>query len=419
MISLALLLTTASSALAATIYVSPTGTTAGTGTLASPYLSIQSAVDAAVPGDTIYLRGGTYSPAKNIAIKKNGTASAHYTLTAYGGESVVIDGEALTGTPAAVDASLAEADRGILHFQNAWYWDVSKITLINGPYGVYVHDCSNNIFSQIVTHDNYETGFQMQGVLANNQVLYLDSYMNRDPRKNGESADGFGCKEGSGTGNIIKGARLWNNVDDGLDLWYASRTPPPHPQTALLAATNPRPREFKSAVTIQDTISWGNGYNRWSFSPFAGDGNGFKLGGGNAGDIGPANHVVKNSISFGNSAKGFTDNKQTGVFTFTRNTAWNNAGEGFQITTATGTLTGNVAAVNQGVTTRAKQTSLTGVTSSGNSWDSSTTTWSNSSFESIDSSLVQGARGSDGKIAASNFLLPASGAAIGATTAWS
>jgi hypothetical protein len=63
-------------------------------------------------------------------------------------------------------------------------------------------------------------GFQLEGASSNNTVLYLDSYMNRDPRKNGESADGFACKEGSGTGNVLRGARLWNNVDDGLDLWY-------------------------------------------------------------------------------------------------------------------------------------------------------------------------------------------------------
>jgi len=64
-------------------------------------------------------------------------------------------------------------------------------------------------------------GFQIEGDSANNVVLYLDSYGNRDPRKNGESADGFACKEGSGEGNVLRGARLWNNVDDGLDLWYA------------------------------------------------------------------------------------------------------------------------------------------------------------------------------------------------------
>lgn len=84
-------------------------------------------------------------------------------------------------------------------------------------------------------------GFQLQGSSSNNKVLYLDSYGNRDPRSNGESADGFACKEGSGEGNLLKGARLWNNVDDGLDLW-----------------------EFKSAATIQDTMVWGNGFNRYA-----------------------------------------------------------------------------------------------------------------------------------------------------------
>ena len=70
--------------------------------------------------------------------------------------------------------------------------------------------------------------------------------MNRDPRKNGESADGFAVKEGSGTGNVLRGARLWNNVDDGLDFW-----------------------EFTSPVLVEDTIAWGNGFNRSAIYLFA------------------------------------------------------------------------------------------------------------------------------------------------------
>jgi hypothetical protein len=104
---------------------------------------------------------------------------------------------------------------------------------------VYNRDASNNYFERLITRDNYETGFQLEGSSANNIVLYLDSYGNRDPRKNGESADGIGIKSGSGAGNVIRGARVWNNVDDGIDLW-----------------------EFASPVTIEDTIVWGNGFNR-------------------------------------------------------------------------------------------------------------------------------------------------------------
>lgn len=226
------------SVLCATYYVAPTGSDSAAGTLAAPYKSIQVAVDKAVAGDSILLRGGTYSPSKNIQVKKSGTASSRIVLAAYQSEVPVVDGEALTGTPAPVGGSISAADRGILHVEKASYWTFRGIHFINGPYGVYAVDSNNNVFQQLTTRQNYETGFQLQGNSANNQILYLDSYENRDPRKNGESADGIGIKEGTGEGNLLKGARLWNNVDDGLDLW-----------------------EFKSKITIVDTISWGNGVN--------------------------------------------------------------------------------------------------------------------------------------------------------------
>lgn len=172
-------------------------------------------------------------------------------------------------------------------------------------------------------------------------------------------------------------------------------------------------REFKSAVTILDTLSWGNGFNRWNFPNFAGDGNGFKLGGGDAADKAPANHIVTNSIAFANAAGGFVDNSQPGSFQISRNTAWNNGGVGFKFGTATATLTGNVAALNKG-----GETSLgSGEKASGNSWNGvGGTTWNNASFRSVDPSTAEGARASNGEITCSDFLLPASGAAIGATT---
>lgn len=197
------------SVLCATYYVAPTGSDSAAGTLAAPYNSIQVAVDKAVAGDTIYLRGGTYSLSKNIQIKKSGTSSARITLAAYQSEVSIVDGEALTGTPAPVGGSISKADRGVLHVEGASYWTFQGIQFINGPYGVYAEGSNHNVFRQLVTRQNYETGFQLQGASADNQILYLDSYENRDPRKNGESADGIGIKEGSGEGNVVKGARLW------------------------------------------------------------------------------------------------------------------------------------------------------------------------------------------------------------------
>ena len=69
----------------------------------------------------------------------------------------------------------------------------------------------------------------------------------------------------------MRGARLWNNSDDGFDAW-----------------------EFTSPITIENSVAYGNGYNRWSIADFAGDGNGFKLGGGDATARG--SHTVRNCI---------------------------------------------------------------------------------------------------------------------------
>lgn len=86
---------------------------------------------------------------------------------------------------------------------------------------------------------------------------------------------------------------------------------------------------------------------------------------------------------------------------------------GFKFNTAVATLNGNVAAVNGESATALSSNQI----SSGNSWDGSAS-WSNSSFKSVDVSLVQGARQADGRIKASDFLLPKSGEAMGATTVW-
>lgn len=373
------------SAATTTLVVATNGDDSAAGTLAQPLRTIQRAVDLADPGDVIAVRGGTYALTDNITITASGTASQPITLGAYQGEHVVVDGEQLPASHTPVGGSIARADRGAIH-QEASYWRISDLEIVNGPYGVYCDGCNGNVFAHLSTHDNYESGFQLQGTSSNNQILNLDSYGNRDPRKNGESADGLAIKEGSGTGNVVRGARLWNNVDDGFDAW-----------------------KFASPVLVENTISYGNGFNRWNFPDFAGDGNGFKLGGGSPAPS--AGHAVRNSIAFQNAAHGFTDNGNPGALALTHDTTYANAGTGFDTDTAggTATLTGDLAVAD----TRAVALGSATV-SSGNSWNLGGT-WDKTSVLSTDPAPLTATRATDGSLPpAPSFLVPRNGANVGA-----
>lgn len=373
------------SAAPTTLVVATNGSDSAPGTLAQPLRTIQRAVDLAKPGDSITVRAGTYALTDNITIATSGTASRPISLGAHQGERVVIDGERLAASHTPVGGSIPRAERGAI-YQEASHWRISDLEIVNGPYGVYCDGCDGNVFARLRTHDNYESGFQLQGSSSDNQILNLDSWGNRDPRKNGESADGLAVKEGSGTGNVVRGARLWNNVDDGFDDW-----------------------KFTSPVLIENTVAYGNGFNRWNFPDFAGDGNGFKLGGGSPAPA--VAHTLRNSIAFKNAAHGVTDNGNAGALALSRNSTWANGGTGFDADVSGGTarLTANLSLADAEAAALGSST-----VSSGNSWDLGGT-WNAASVLSTDQAALTGPRAPDGSPpSAPVFLVPRNGATVGA-----
>jgi hypothetical protein len=359
------------------LYVATNGNDSNSGTLAAPLRTIQKAVDLAQPGYTIYIRGGTYAPSTNIQLLKNGTSSQPITMRNHNSERVIIDGENMPYTPGAVGSTIPRAERGAVHIEGD-HWRLIGLEIIHGPYGVFGLDTNNTVFERLVTRDNYESGLHFQGSSSNNQVINLDAYGNRDPRKNGESADGLAIKEGSGSGNVVRGARLWNNSDDGLDFWM-----------------------FSSPILLENSLAWGNGFNRWNLPGFTGDGNGFKLGGNGV----SANHTVRNSMTWDNAAGGFIDNNNPGQHKIERSTAWDNPKTGFNFNRSSSTLTKNLAVAN-GTNVSLGSTS----TGSGNSWNIGGS-WS---LVSTNPSTITGPRNADGSIPSSTFLRPSNGADVGA-----
>jgi hypothetical protein len=85
--------------LAGQIIVSPGGRDSNNGSKNNPYRTIQKAADNAGPGDTVYIREGTYKPSDKITIKRSGTKNAWVTFSAYGDEKPVVDGSKITEDP--------------------------------------------------------------------------------------------------------------------------------------------------------------------------------------------------------------------------------------------------------------------------------------------------------------------------------
>jgi cellulose/xylan binding protein with CBM9 domain/pectate lyase-like protein/parallel beta helix pectate lyase-like protein len=61
---------------AATYYVATTGSDGNPGTQAQPWLTLQKAANTVVAGDTVYIRGGTYSSNSIISLSRSGTSGS-------------------------------------------------------------------------------------------------------------------------------------------------------------------------------------------------------------------------------------------------------------------------------------------------------------------------------------------------------
>ncbi|PSM42284.1 pectate lyase [Streptomyces dioscori] len=358
---------TAALALGAGLAVIPTQAQAAT-VVVSTTTDLTNAIKNATAGTVIQVRAGTYYPTATLQSTTNGSSSSRIHLQPYGSETVKIDGSNLP-------------DGDWIFKLTADYWTVSGITFQNSPDSAVVcQSCASTVWENIKTINGGDSGFTLTGdSTTNNTVRNIDSYGHYDAATHGENADGIAVKFGSGSGNLITGARLYNNSDDGLDFW-----------------------SFSSPVTVEHTWAMGNGKNRWSDSAFAGDGNGYKLGG--DGEV--VAHVVNNSAAWDNAGSGFTENSNTGAIVINRTTAYANVKYGYYFATGAARLGKNLAVGNGSSVSKGSS-----VVSAGNNWDSGIST---PSFRSTDASTTYNSRQSNGALPVTTFLTTGS-TTIGAT----
>lgn len=377
---------------AAEYFISPTGNNANPGTLADPWGSFDFAIDRLDPGDTLFVRGGTYNLNSRLRLRSGdgGTSSNPVNIWAYetGGimEQPVLDFSGMN------ESWGSSSGRGIQIDENADWLHIKGLTIQNARDNGLYSESNNSVFERLTTRWNGDSGLQLDGSSSFNLVLNSDSYENYDPNNNGENADGFAIKfEDIGPGNVVRGARAWGNSDDGWDMWESTT----------------------GGVLVEDSWAYDNGKiiqqfydkelleaNDLNPATFNGDGNGFKLGQ----DGGP--HVLNRVVVWENEVRGIDVNGNgfgvevynSTVYNSNRN--WQFDEESFE------TQNQHILRNNISFAGSRSDDFRSGVTDSNNTWNGIPV--SAADFLSLDDTIARGPRNPDGSLPVSDFLRLAS-----------
>jgi hypothetical protein len=282
--------------------MAPDGDDEGDGSEASPVASLLVAYDLLCPkppdgtpngteclrtdARTLCAKPGTYTETERLEFRKTRMGSAS--------NRIVLQGDPSSSERPVFDFSGqdrlscgANPDNIGGFTVNAHYVTMRNIVVTGANDNCILVQGMEGLIENVLTYACADTGIQIssggeyEGTGTNNTVLNCDSHSNNDVQCDGENADGFAIKEGTGDGNAFIGCRAWNNADDGYDLYAWTRT-----------------------VRIED--SWA--FNQCATTQGGGsDCNGFKLGG----DDVSASHTLIDLVAVGNNrgtGNGFTEN---------------------------------------------------------------------------------------------------------------
>lgn len=301
----------------AEIFVAPDGSDQGKGTIGSPFASLAQAQRSAQPGDTVWIRGGTYRVTESqvarrkgiwsfvLLFEKSGQPGRPIRYWARAGETPVFDFSSVRPEGSRVHAFQVHASD--LHFRGIEITGVQVAFRERGQSVCVENTGSRNVFERLVMRDGMAIGFYLTGG-SDNLVLNCDAFRNDDTFSGdgrGGNVDGFGAHPRPGSrNNVFRGCRAWLNSDDGFD--------------AISAA---------ESVTFENCWAMRNGVD--SSGRRRGDGNGFKVGGHAGtppGKLPPVvpRHLVRNCLASQNPSSGFYSNHSMEGSDWVANSAFRN-----------------------------------------------------------------------------------------------
>ena len=368
-------------------YISPSGNDSNTGTIGSPFKTLDKLSTVMVAGDICYVRGGVYRISKAASVDNriyiqnlNGTSANHIVIQNYPGESPIfnLDDVACTGYPIGINV------------ENCTYIDIIGLrvtgllgTSVQGlAAGWVMSNCQHFKVEHCELDHSDSYGFVTANASSDGLYLNCDAHHLQDPPSYGGS-NGFQCTGGDLSTNItFRGCRAWWISDDGFDFFNTN-----------------------GVFTMENCWAFWNGYVPGTFNT-AGDGDGFKLGPTNTNQTTNLLKTLTNCIAFENRVFGFDQNGDNvaghnSKITMYNCNAFNNGSKGF--------FFGYNTSIQQIFKNNISNTGIngseikSGPNVSNNTWNGGVTL-TNADFLSVSSAGADGARQSDGSLPNINFL---------------
>jgi uncharacterized repeat protein (TIGR02059 family) len=216
-----------------TFYISPNGKDSNNGDFSHPFYTLIKAWKVIAAGDTVFIRGGTYSYLTTQDLYgKNGTSGNLISIWAYKDETPIITKQS--------SFTYYGDFKPLINFSgNYIHW--KGLEIMGNPQpsngrsdifpGMFVYASSNCIFELLNIHHN-GMGFWINDAISNgsnsdnNLLLNCDIHHNQDPYtvdKYG-NADGISININIGNKVTIVGCRIYWNSDDGLDPYGSDAT---------------------------------------------------------------------------------------------------------------------------------------------------------------------------------------------------
>ena len=387
---------------ATTYYCSPTGSSSGAGTEASPY-DLNTALGKLAVGDVLNLMDGQYDFATRVVVSKSGTEGNMITIQAVNPRQAILDFRYEPYTPGGFDYVGLYITGNYVHVKGlvVRYAGKSGVLLSGGG-------C---VLENMESYGNCNTGIQLKNCTATNLVLNCDSHDNFDYEdSDGGNADGFADKQYTGPGNIFRGCRAWNNSDDGWDSFQRvteEDTPTIYencvcynncPETYDMSV-HPR---YLCGIDAEWFNSCGKDLTAYTHS---GNGNGFKLGGAGT----KHNVIMRRCLAVANKIKGFDQNNNSGTMEIYNCTSYYNGyNYGFSVGSDYEKSPSIIIRNCISYDNRTGSDFFTGtssLTSDHNSWNTFGVSVNASDFESVDyNTYILAPRNNDGSLAETPLL---------------